>query len=253
VSGIDPTGLESLVGMLSVSGISGNMRGSNQTAVQSAGQYAKAKIRDGVEELVNPIDNFIEKKYPHSKKMARVGESLWIDRLRTLGYIGFGMTGSPISTHGPDLVAVKYNPSNKTVTVIIGEIKALSSSRVLSALHKTTDDYLQMSLDWLCMYTSMIGDMLYSALKQAASEIAMEVTTNPTVGTYVKDALDHGRFDLYLLRARYYEDNNHEWQLRGYRLLNVGENENIASNRVKLAPENDYDQIQQIFKINRRL
>jgi hypothetical protein len=43
----------------------------------------------------------------------------------------------------------------------------------------------------------------------------------PAVGELLKDKLrDHSQFELYLLRARYYS--NHEWRLRGFRLIRIG-------------------------------
>jgi hypothetical protein len=212
IRGIDPTGTEfSLIGMLSGISISQN----SQQKKGSADFSAKKTVNKFTNEVLESF-NFSEPTDTWQKKMARAGEKLWVRRLINLGYFVVPMQETPIGSHGPDVIAATL--AGPRLTVVIGEIKGLSSSKALSALDETMDKGTQMSLAWLSHYASMLLAPLVQAVAGAA-EIAI-AAINPTAAQFVKRALERGEFDLYLLRARRYEGD--QWKLRGFRLLHVG-------------------------------
>jgi RHS repeat-associated protein len=243
ISGFDPSGLEfTISGLMGGLGISQGMRSTNQSAVQASRKFATKTIKEFFGELAD-IVNFSEKTDVWSKKMASAGEKLWLERLKNLGFTGFGLTATPVGAHGPDLVAVKVNISDQRIQVIIGEIKALQSSRIISALDRTIDDKLQMSFSWLSGHLSLIADMLISAVAQAIPilEPQLVVANKPT--SFITDAIKNGEIDLYLLRARYYGQGRNNWVLRGFKLLEVG-NTNVAKDVY-----NSSDPIQEPFTL----
>jgi RHS repeat-associated protein len=227
IQGIDPNGLEfSIGGLMGGMGISGNMRGMNQSAAQTSRKFATKTIKEFFGELAD-IVNFSEKTDVWSKKMAAAGEKLWLERLKNLGFTGFGMTGTPVGSHGPDLVAVKVDIASQRIQVIIGEIKALQSNRVLSALDRTIDDNLQMSFAWMSGHVSLVADMLVSAVAQAVPILAPQLAAANVSNSFITNALKSGEIDIYLLRARYYGPGQNNWVLRGFKLLEVGR-KNVA-------------------------
>jgi transcriptional regulator of acetoin/glycerol metabolism len=216
VQGIDPTGNEfSLIGMLT--GISISQNGQQQKG--AADFSAKKMVKKFVNEVLDNFD-FSEPTDTWQKKMARAGEKLWFKRLTTqLGYFAVPIQETVVGSHGPDMIAAKLN--GQRLTVVIGEIKALSSSKALAALDETLDNGTQMSLAWLSHYASMLVAPLLQAVAGAAETAIAAV--NPAAATFVTKAIEKGKFDLYLLRARRYEGN--QWKLRGFRLLHLGETE----------------------------
>lgn len=112
---------------------------------------------------------------------------------------------------------MKLNPAGQ-VQVVIGEIKALSSSKVFAALDETIDGHLQMSINWLRGHAELVADMLISAINMALN-IALTSANLGGAATWVKNASDRGEIDLYLLRARYYGSD--DWKLQGYKLPNL--------------------------------
>jgi hypothetical protein len=227
VNGIDPNGLEfTISGLMGGLGVSQNMRSINQSAVQTSRKFATKTTKEFFGELAD-IVNFSEKTDVWSKKMASAGEKLWLEHLKNWGFTGFGLTATPVGAHGPDLVAVKVNIVTKRIQVIIGEIKALQSSRVLSALDRTIDDKLQMSFLWMSGHLSLIADMLISAVTQAIPILAPQLAVANMSNSFLTNAIRDGEIDLYLLRARYYGPGQYNWVLRGFKLLEVGDR-NVA-------------------------
>ena len=100
---------------------------------------------------------------------------------------------------------------------MIGEIKAMSQSRVESALGVLTDGTMQMSFDWLSRY----ADLLVQGILQAVFNMAGGPTPEPL--KIIQAALRRGQFDLYLLRAKLTLGLG--WKLKGYPLLHVTGND----------------------------
>jgi RHS repeat-associated protein len=253
VNGIDPNGLESLVGMLSVSGISGNMRGNNQKGVQAAGRSIRTYVKEEIKELFE-VFSFDEDKDPISKKMAIVGEALWVKRLLTEhNYIGVGMTNTPIGSHGPDIAAVSIDKTGK-IKVLIGEVKATSQSRVMSLLSDTKDGITQMSFNWLARQFSLeaIGSMVFAVLQKVGAQLVNNITGIPA--TAVMESLSKGELDLYLLRAKYNKITS-VWALQGYRLLtlNTSSGSAIDPNSVARDVKDMQDPLQKVTTYTKKV
>lgn len=215
-------------------GISGNMRQQNQAAQMGARRFAKKFIKEGLETF-----DFREDKAPHAVKMAAIGERLWANRLRQLGYqLVIPLQSTPIGSHGPDIFAARWGEGR--ISIAICEVKALQSSVALAALDRLADGTLQMSMRWLRMYADMLIAPMMQAITSAVGAVAGSVY--PMDVGFTKRAIEHAlaraEFDLYLLRARQYEPG---WKLKGFKLLHAGEQD------VRLDQIDSEDPIQSTF------
>jgi hypothetical protein len=147
--------------------------------------------------LYNPHDGGAEKTQSEPLAPRR----LWVSRL-------FAPMTSPIAQIRSILMSkcaltpcplLKIDLKKYEVEVLVGEIKAMQSSRVRSALDRTVDEWLQMSFNWVSYYASMIAEMMASALSQVLS-IAAESVVGPG-GKYVQEMLNRSEIDLYLLHG----------------------------------------------------
>jgi hypothetical protein len=162
-----------------------------------------------------------------------------------------GLTSSPIGKHGPDLVALKIDFKKYEVEVLVGEVKAMQSSRIRSALDRTVDEWLQMSFNWVSYYASMIAEMVAKALSQALAIAINSIAPGPA-GEYVKEMLARSEIDLYLLRARYYEPD--QWDLRGFRLLHFRAGGNyVRHSDVGFDKFDENDELQQVKTVIQKL
>ena len=155
---------------------------------------------------------------PPVPTIARTAEDLWENRLRGLGWNTFAMQSSAVGSHGPDMVAFKIEGGR--FRLMIGEVKGLRSSRVLSALGKLQDRTIQMSAAWIDRYASAIADNLVDGVFDMLGG-----SVGGLLGGQLEDRLREvvdGRsgMEYYLLRARHFGSGS--WQLRGFRLLQVG-------------------------------
>ncbi|HXG08424.1 MAG TPA: RHS repeat-associated core domain-containing protein [Gemmataceae bacterium] len=231
VANSDPSGMFFTVnGLMSALGIQQNTRSQNQ----SAQMLSKKFVNKFADEVLKGL-NFTEPRDHRSKRMAAAGERLWVTRLTELGYLAIPMQSTPVGSHGPDLLAIKQNGGR--VHIVIGEVKALSSSKVLRALDKQLDGALQMSLQWLSSYASAIAEELVSVIIRGLKAVAPP-SIKPMI-KFVEAAIQRGQFDLFLLRARYY--GRAQWKLRGFRLLNVGRAGNKSEPLDVWRPGRDYN------------
>jgi len=119
-----------------------------------------------------------------------------------------------VGSHGPDIVAFGF--INSKFRIVVGEVKGMKSSRVLSSLDRLSDGTMQMSARWIEKFTDKILDPVFNVLvNSAGGYLPGPVKRALQVG------LENINFDLYLLRARRYERNR--WILKGFRLMNLGE------------------------------
>jgi RHS repeat-associated protein len=177
-------------------------------------------IRKGIEEVKDEIKDAFDWSDPMPiPVVAQNAEILWVARLRMLGLNAIPMQSSAVGQHGPDILAFGYVGGK--YTVLVGEVKGMKRSRVLSSLDRLSNGIMQMSARWIDKYASLMANTISEAVVDAGAGLLP-----PGTGEIIQNILkDQSQFELYLLRARYYS--GEEWRLKGFRLMRIGK-ENVG-------------------------
>ena len=219
INGTDPSGLLQLIDVLSALGI--------RDIVDTIKSSKELAIKKGVRQSFNELrDAFSMEDQKPLTKVAIAAEMLWVTRMRALGLNVIAMQSSPVGTHGPDLLA--FGMIHGELKIIVGEVKGMKSSKILSSFNKLSNGMLQMSSNWIDRHFSQI-------VNAAAGAIFEAIGGNVPVALQdqVKGALERFNFEYYLLRARRFTGN--EWTLRGFRLLHIeGDDDMVVRNREPL-------------------
>ena len=219
INGTDPSGLLQLIDVLSALGI--------RDIVDTIKSSKELAIKKGVRQSFNELrDAFSMEDQKPLTKVAIAAEMLWVTRMRALGLNVIAMQSWPVGTHGPDLLA--FGMIKGEFKIIVGEVKGMKSSKVLSSLNKLSDGMLQMSSNWIDTHFSKIVNAAAGAIFEAIGGNIPDIFKDQ-----VESALESFNFEYYLLRARRFTGN--EWTLRGFRLLHIeGDNDMVGLNKEPL-------------------
>jgi RHS repeat-associated protein len=200
---VDPSGnFFDFISLMSSMGIVDIAEAGEATPSVLARQAAR-KFGDELKDMLN-----FEDPKP-VEAIAKAAEVLWVERCISLGMVAIPLQESTVGTHGPDMVA--FGMLDGKFRIVVGEIKGMRQSRVLSSLGKLSDNVTQMSATWIDRGLSTIaGGLVDFAIKAAGTYVPSDI---------VAQGLQNVEFDLYLLRGRRYFNG---WQLKGFRLMHVG-------------------------------
>lgn len=223
INGVDPTGnfftIVDVLSSLNLSDLIDNMKNAKDAVVKRGIDEVRGEMLDQLKDAFNWSDP------PPIPLVAQYAETMWLMRLQMLGIQAIPLQSTPVGQHGPDIVGFGYIGGK--FTLIVGEIKGMKSSKMLSSLHRLSDGSMQMSANWINQYIDMLVNPIVDAVVNAGADALI-----PGAGKQIKEKLkDQSQFELYLLRARYYS--NRTWTLRGFRLLRVGDTEVIAGGSLK--------------------